>query len=81
MLFIGQFGDISFSGTSNSFHLLQWLQFKTRFNKVLSEMEVALRYRLFTLTWFTLLTLFILLKLLFTATTIARKPVYIVRKG
>ena len=34
MLFIGQFGDISFSGTSNSIHLLQWLQFKTKFNKI-----------------------------------------------
>ena len=51
-------------------------------------MEVAPRYKLMTLltlfivlTWFTLLILFILLKLLYTATTLACMPVYIVREG
>ena len=39
-------------------------------------MEVAPRYKLMTL-----LTLFILLKLLYTATTLACMPVYIVREG
>ena len=47
--------------------------------KIPSEMEVAPRYK--QLTLMTLLTLFILLKLLYTATTLACMPVYIVREG
>ena len=39
-------------------------------------MEVAPRYNLFTL-----LTLFILFKLLYTAETLACMPIYILRKG
>ena len=42
-------------------------------------MEVAPRYK--QLTLMTLLTLFILLKLLYTASTLACMPVYIVREG
>ena len=43
------------------------------------EMEVAPRYKLLTLL--TLLTLFIQLKLLYTAKTLACMAIYIVRKG
>ena len=49
--------------------------------KIPSEMEVALRYTLLALfTLFTLFTLFIPFKLLCTAKTVARMPIYIVKR-
>ena len=45
-------------------------------------MEEAPRYKLLTLfIWFTMLTLFTLLKLLYTAKTLAYTSIYIFRKG
>ena len=68
-------GKTSFGGEASS--VLQEVRIVCL--EIPSEMEVAPHYTLLTLM--KLFTLFILLKLLYTATTLACMPVYIVREG
>ena len=75
--FAGAFhdGGDDWSSSKGGFRLTRCLDV-CQAPKIPSEMEVAPRYKLLTL-----LTLFILYKLLNTACTLACMPVYIVREG